>query len=213
MIYANFTGGAELSHSASRSVTAWLHADLTDTHGMPRRSGGMHSARLSSDHADSLSQPGQRSQVPGYAQRSMSDNHRCIVGFEAPSSLPHPSPQQHSFSAASRTSNTSSVLAAVSDHLQRLDPTRPNRAPAASSEGPSTMQPLQAPPPAPGSGLAVRDPTDYGSVVQQARPLAMHECHAPFIPYNHPRPSPRHPQVAHGMFADNAWSRMHPAHA
>lgn len=154
----------------------------------------MLSSRLSTEHGGSPSQPTQRSHAPSYSQRSMSDDHRCIVGFDAPAGLPHPSLQQHAFTAAGRTPTTSSVLAAVSDHLQRLDPTRADPSP---SEAPSTLRPLHTAPPATASALPVPDPTDYGSVVQQACPLVMHERHALCLPRHYPCPSPLHSGVLH----------------
>lgn len=162
-----FLGTNELSRSASRTAASWRHADLTDTHGMPRRSGGTLPSRPSTDRTGSPSQPPHHPHTPGYNHFTSSDNHRRIIGFEAPSSLPNLVPQ-HTCSPAGRGSHSSSILAAVADHLNRLDPTRPTSAR-------TTVEPVPERHPTPppltpgGSSAAVREAADYGSVVQQAR--------------------------------------------
>eukprot|EP00892_Ulva_mutabilis_P001349 jgi/Ulvmu1/11214/UM072_0051.1 len=180
---------AEHSRSAPRGAAAWLHADLSDTIGMPRRSGGMLASRPPAEFPGSPPIQLHQSRAASAPRHSMSEMHRSIVGFEAPSgSTQPPKPQSgpgHERPPSGRATNRSSVLTAVAAHLHRMDPSRPKpeastpeaytsaaTATGASGELPATPQHAtstlldhhDA-----ASQCSTQDPTGYGSVVQQVK--------------------------------------------
>ena len=168
------------SRSAPRAAASWLHADLSDTHGMPRRSGGLLSSR---GLADILASPPSRQQHPHYQglpRRCVSEIQHRVVGFDSASAQPQ-QVSHHSLPrpATDRPAHTHSVLTAVAEHLHRLDPSRPKPTPRPTFADPPPGGPdsFRGHPP---TAATAADPAGYVAVVQQVRPHS-HEVKTPCV--------------------------------